>query len=41
MKRVAGGLISGIPDHRYAYHPDKPSLGIPKDELKALSQDTF
>jgi len=25
----------------YAYHSDKPSLGIPNGELKALPQATF
>ena len=34
VNRVSG-LIA------YAYHPDKPSLGIPDDELKALPQAAF
>lgn len=32
-------LVSGL--IAYAYHPDKPSLGIPNDELKALPQAAF
>ena len=32
-------LVSGL--IVYAYHPDKPSLGIPRDELKALPQAAF
>ncbi|WP_204150051.1 IS982 family transposase, partial [Leptolyngbya sp. CCY15150] len=32
-------LVSGL--IAYAYHPNKPSLGIPDDELKALSQAAF
>jgi hypothetical protein len=32
-------LVSGL--IAYAYHPDKPSLGIPNDELKALTQAAF
>jgi hypothetical protein len=34
VNRVSG-LIA------YAYHPDKPSLGIPDDELKAQLQAAF
>jgi hypothetical protein len=36
---VLVNLVSGL--IAYAYHPDKPSLGIPRDELKALSQAAF
>jgi hypothetical protein len=32
-------LVSGL--IAYTYHPDKPSLGIPNDELKALPQAAF
>ncbi len=32
-------LVSGL--IAYAYHPDKPSLGIPDDDLKALPQAAF
>jgi hypothetical protein len=32
-------LVSGL--IAYAYHPDKPSLGIPDYELKALPQAAF
>jgi hypothetical protein len=32
-------LVSGL--IAYAYHPDKPSLDIPNDELKALPQAAF
>ena len=32
-------LVSGL--IAYAYHPDKPSLGIPDDDLKALPLATF
>jgi hypothetical protein len=32
-------LVSGL--IAYAYHPDKPSVGIPDYELKALPQGTF
>lgn len=32
-------LVSGL--IAYAYHPDKPSLGISDDELKALPQAAF
>ncbi|MBD1914597.1 hypothetical protein H6F55_10040 [Phormidium sp. FACHB-322] len=32
-------LVSGL--IAYTYHPDKPTLGIPDDELKALPQTAF
>lgn len=36
---VLVNLVSGL--ITYAYHPDKPSLGIPNQELKALPQAAF